>query len=104
MTLKDDALVGLKQAGQDVMTGLWSDQDGPFLQDCASKLADMQLQASATNDADLRDQYREAAQLLLNRVAAVMFQRANAAGNQAVQDVCSTALKIALKAVLSLIV
>lgn len=104
MTLKDDALAGLRQAGQDVMTGLWTDQDGPFLQDCAGKLADFQLQASGTDDADLRDQYREAAQLLLNRIASVMYARANAAGNQAVQDVCYNALKIGLKAVLSLLV
>jgi hypothetical protein len=103
MALKDDALNALMDAGNNVKAGLWREDDGTFLEDCAAKLAEFQLDAAATSDADLRDQYREAAQLQIQRLEAIMLERANAVGNQALEDACKMALQIALKAVVGLL-
>jgi len=91
-------LAALTAAGNDVKAGLWKDSDAAFLEDCATRLAQLQFNADATNDADRRDQYREAAQLQVKRLEAVMFERANATGNEVLEDVCTKALQIGLKA------
>jgi len=77
MELKDTFFKTLKEAGEQVKSGLWTCEDLTQLNMVAQDLVDLQLDALKANTDDEKRRCTEATKRLIDHVAGMAFSRIN---------------------------